>query len=411
MSRAFLIVMDSVGCGGARDADGYGDAGSNTLGHIAAACARGKGDRDGLRRGSLALPAMARLGLWNAVAASTGETIPGVQPVPQPDGQWGFAVETSKGKDTVSGHWELAGAPVPFAFGYFPDARPSFPDALTRAIVDEGGVPGILGNRHASGTEILDELGAEHVRTGMPICYTSVDSVLQIAAHEETFGLRRLYDLCNVVRRLVDPLRIGRVIARPFVGTAASGFTRTGNRKDFAMPPPDGTVLARALAAGRDVVSIGKIGDIFCHRSTGREVKTPGNMALFDLMVAETAALADGGLLFANFVDFDTEFGHRRDVAGYAAALEAFDARLPSFMALLKPGDLAVVTADHGNDPTWHGTDHTREHVPVLAFGPGVEARAIGGLPTFADVGETVAAHLGLPPGSAGRSWLGAPGR
>lgn len=410
MSRAILIVMDSVGCGGAKDAGGYGDAGADTLGHIAEACARGDGDRDGLRRGPLKLPFLERLGLWNAAAASTGRLPRGVATNPEPAGQWGYAIEASKGKDTVSGHWELAGTPVPFAFGYFPDARPAFPASLTRAIVAEGDLPGILGDCHASGTAILDELGAEHMRTGKPICYTSVDSVLQIAAHEDTFGLERLYALCAVVRRLVDPLMVGRVIARPFVGSAATGFVRTGHRKDFAMPPPEGTILARAVAAGRDVATIGKIGDIFSHVCTGREVKTPGNMALFDLMMREAATLAEGGLMFANFVDFDTDFGHRRDVPGYAAALEAFDARLPALADLLRPGDFVVVTADHGNDPTWRGTDHTREHVPVLAFGKGIVPGPVGARATFADVGETIAAHLALAPGSAGTSWLARPG-
>ncbi len=411
MSRAVLIVMDSAGCGGAADAAAYGDAGADTLGHIAEACARGEGDREGLRHGPLVLPVMQRLGLWNAVAASTGRLPAGVALQPVPEGQWGYAAEVSKGKDTVSGHWELAGTPVPFAFGYFPDTKPAFPPALVAAIQAEGGVDGILGNCHASGTVILDELGDEHIRTGWPICYTSVDSVLQIAAHEEAFGLERLYALCAVVRRLVDPLRVGRVIARPFVGSSAAGFVRTGNRKDFAMPPPDGTILARATAAGRDVLTIGKIGDIFSHRGTGREVKTPGNMALFDLMLREVATLEEGGLAFANFVDFDTEFGHRRDVPGYAAALEAFDARLPELAARLRPGDLVIVTADHGNDPTWRGTDHTREHVPVLAFGPGLAAGPVGGRSTYADVGETVAAHLGLPAGPGGTSWLPHAGR
>ncbi|MHB2166667.1 phosphopentomutase [Alsobacter sp. R-9] len=405
MSRAFLIVLDSVGCGGAEDAEGYGDGGADTLGHIAGACARGEGDRAGLRHGPLQLPAMAGLGLGQAMAASTGQT---ATPWPQasaPRGQWGYAVETSRGKDTVSGHWEIAGTPVPYAFGYFPDTRPAFPAAISTGIAAAAGTAGILGDCHASGTAILDALGAEHMRTGWPICYTSVDSVLQIAAHEETFGLERLYALCRAVRELVDPLRIGRVIARPFIGDGAKGFVRTGNRKDFAIPPPDGTLLDRAVAAGRDVVTVGKIGDIFSHRSTGREVKTPGNMALFDTMIAEVPRLGDGGLLFANFVDFDTDFGHRRDVAGYAAALEAFDRRLPEFETLLRPGDVAILTADHGNDPTWHGTDHTREHVPILAFGPGLPAGRIGRRDSYADIGETLAAHLGLPAGPAGKGW------
>ncbi|MCP8938122.1 phosphopentomutase [Alsobacter sp. SYSU M60028] len=406
MGRAFLIVLDSVGCGAAEDAAAYGDEGANTLLHIAQGCADGRGDRPGLRAGPLRLPVMGGLGLSLAVAASCGEAMPGL---PSPDrarGMWGYGVETSSGKDTPSGHWEIAGAPVASGWGYFPDTRPSFPPDLTAALIAEAGLPGILGDRHASGTAILDELGEEHIRTGKPICYSSVDSVLQIAAHEESFGLERLYDVCRVARRLCDRLRIGRVIARPFLGDAASGFVRTPRRKDFAMPPPEGNVLDRAASAGRDVVTLGKIGDIFAHRSTGREVKAPGNMALFDALLAETASLRDGGFLFANFVDFDTEFGHRRDVPGYAAALEAFDARLPAFVAALRPGDIAIVTADHGNDPTFRGTDHTREHTPILAFGPGLPGGSIGRRETLADIAETVAAHLALPSSGPGRSWL-----
>jgi phosphopentomutase len=314
-------------------------------------------------------------------------------------------VETSRGKDTPSGHWEIAGTPVDFAWGYFPDTQPAFPPPLVAALVAEGGLPGILADRHASGTQVIDDFGAEHLRTGKPICYTSVDSVLQIAAHEEAFGRERLYRLCEIGRRLCDPLRIGRVIARPFTGTPESGFVRTPYRRDFAMPPPAGTILDRAEAAGHAVVTVGKIGDIFAHRATGREVKAAGNMALFDAMLETVDTLPDGGFLFANFVDFDSEFGHRRDVPGYAAALEAFDARLPGLAARLSLGDLVVLTADHGNDPTWRGTDHTREHVPILAFGPGIGAGPLGRRETLADIGESVAAHLGLEPRAPGHSW------
>ncbi|WP_188516093.1 phosphopentomutase [Alsobacter metallidurans] len=406
MSRVFVIVLDSVGCGGAEDAAAYGDVGADTLGHIAEACAAGAGDRAGLRAGPLRLPFMTRLGLGLAAQASTGRrwaADPAEGPV---RGQWGYGVETSRGKDTPSGHWEIAGTPVDFAWGYFPDTQPSFPPDLTAALIREGALPGILGDKHASGTEILDELGAEHMRTGKPICYTSVDSVLQIAAHEQVFGLERLYELCRIGRRLCDPLRIGRVIARPFTGDANTGFVRTPRRKDFAIPPPAGTILDRAAKAGRAVVTVGKIGDIFAHRGTGREVKAAGNMALFDALLGEVDTLANGGFLFANFVDFDSEFGHRRDVPGYAAALEAFDARLPELEARLRPGDLVVLTADHGNDPTWRGTDHTREHTPILCFGPGVAPGSIGRRETFADIGETAAALLGLPVHGPGRSWL-----
>jgi phosphopentomutase len=405
MPRALLIVLDSVGIGGARDAPAYGDAGSDTLGHVAEACARGEGDREGLRRGPLRLPHLATLGIGLAAHGSTGRVPPGLEPPGRVEGAWGHGVETSRGKDTPSGHWEIAGVPVRFDWGYFPDARPAFPESLVEALVREGGLPGILGDRHASGTAIIEDLGEEHVRTGKPIVYTSADSVLQIAAHEEAFGLERLLDLCRLGRRLCDPLNIGRVIARPFTGSAAAGFHRTANRRDFAVPPPERTILDILVGVGRDVVTVGKIGDIFAHRGTGREVKPHGNDACLTAALDAMPGLADGGLVFANLVDFDSEFGHRRDVPGYAAALEAFDARVPEIRAALRPGDIAVITADHGNDPTWRGTDHTREHVPILAFGPEVPPGSIGRRESFADIGATVARHLGVEPPGAGRAW------
>lgn len=405
MPRAIIIVLDSLGCGASADAADYGDAGANTLGHIAEHCARGAADREGLRAGPLHVPHLAALGLSEAHRASTGAVLAGVPSPPAPAGLHGFGVERSQGKDTPSGHWEIAGCPVPFQWGYFLDKERSFPDDLVAAIIREGGLPGILGNRHASGTAIIDDLAAEHMLTGEPICYTSVDSVFQIAAHEETFGLQRLYELCKVVRRLVDPLNIGRVIARPFTGSVETGFQRTANRKDFAVEPPGPTLLDRAAEAGRAVVSIGKIGDIFAHRNTGAELKGASNDAHVTLAAGTLESLPDGGFCFVNLVDFDSEYGHRRDVAGYAAAIEAFDARLPELQARLRPGDLIVITADHGNDPTWPGTDHTREHVPILAFGPGLAGRPIGRRASFADIGQSVAAHLGLAPLPHGTSW------
>ncbi|KPF70944.1 phosphopentomutase [Bosea sp. AAP35] len=405
MTRAILIVLDSVGCGGAQDAHLYGDTGADTLGHIALACTEGRGDREGLRSGPLALPNLVRLGLAHACEASTGKPLAGGAKPAIPEGRHGYGVEKSQGKDTPSGHWEIAGCPVSFAWGYFTALENSFPSALVAAIIREGDLPGILGNRHASGTAIIDELAAEHIETGKPICYTSVDSVLQIAAHEEHFGLERLYALCRTVRLLVDPLRIGRVIARPFTGTADSGYTRTGNRKDFAIPPPDETILDRLAARGRTVITVGKIGDIFAHRATGEEIKPFGNAAMFDAALAAWERLPDGGFCFVNLVDFDTEFGHRRDVPGYAAALEAFDAMLPRLEAALKPGDLAIITADHGNDPTWPGTDHTREHVPILAFGPGIAPAPIGRRESFADIAAKLGHWLGLGAVGPGKAW------
>ena len=406
MPRALLIVLDSVGVGGAEDAAAYGDAGADTIGHIAQACARAAGDRVGLRHGPLSLPNLAALGLGLAAQASTGRLPPNLGPPGEVTGAWGYGVETSKGKDTPSGHWEIAGVPVRFDWGYFPNTVPAFPPDLTQALIREAGLPGILGDKHASGTAIIDEFGAEHVRTGKPIGYTSVDSVFQIAAHEEAFGLERLYEVCRIARRLCDPLKIGRVIARPFVGSPETGFTRTGHRKDFSAPPPDETLLDILSHAGRAVATIGKIGDIFAHRGTGQEIKAHGNDANFAAALDAFRALPDGGLVFANLVDFDTEWGHRRDIPGYAAALEAFDRRVPEIWANLRPSDLAVITADHGNDPTWRGTDHTREHTPILAFGPEVAPGPIGRRDTFADIGATITAHLRVKKPGAGRSWL-----
>ncbi len=394
MSRALLVVLDSVGIGGAPDAGAFGDAGADTVGHIARACAAGEADRPGLRSGPLRLPHLVRLGLGAACRLSTGTVPPGLGADGPPAGIWGVGRERAGGKDTVSGHWEMAGLDLAEPFGLFPDTVPAFPSALTDALVREAGLPGILGDRHASGDAIVRALGAESVRTGRPICYTSVDSVFQIAAHEQAFGLDRLYETCRIARRLCDRYRIGRVIARPFTGDAEAGFRRTAGRRDFAVPPPGPTLLDRLTEAGRSVATIGKVSDIFAGRGTGRAVKAAGNAACLDAALAAFASLPPGGLVFANLVDFDTEYGHRRDVAGYAAALEAFDRRVPEIEAALVPGDLALVTADHGNDPTFRGTDHTREQVPILAFGPGLAARSVGIRDGFADIGATIARHL-----------------
>ena len=295
MTRAIVIVLDSFGIGGAPDAAAYGDEGADTFGHIAQACADGRGDRTGLRQGPLDLPNLNALGLGAAGRAATGRLAPGFAAEPT-RGVAAAAIETSKGKDTPSGHWEISGCPVPFEWGYFPDTIPSFPPDLTAAIIREGGLPGILGDRHASGTAVIDDFGLESIRTGKPIIYTSVDSVMQIAAHETHFGLERLYDLCRTCRILVDPLMIGRVIARPFVGESRESFKRTPNRKDFAIPPPEGNILDRCHAAGRAVVSIGKIGDIFAHRNTGQERKGKSNDEHVALLLDTLGTLPDGGL-------------------------------------------------------------------------------------------------------------------
>ncbi|MCP5085177.1 MAG: phosphopentomutase, partial [Alphaproteobacteria bacterium] len=319
---------------------------------------------------------------------------------------WGVGYETSRGKDTPSGHWEIAGVPVEFDWTVFPETVPAFPAWLTDALIAEAALPGILGNCHASGTKVISDLGPQHVRTGMPICYTSADSVFQIAGHEESFGLEQLYRTCEIARGLLDPINLGRVIARPFLGDAQTGFKRTGNRRDLSVPPPAPTLLDHATKAGRHVITMGKIGDIFAHRGVGEVRKAHGNMPLMDKTLTAITDLREGGFLFANFVDFDSEFGHTRDVPGYANALEEFDARLPEVFDLLREGDLLILTADHGNDPTWHGTDHTREHVPILLRLEGYNNATPLGLCKFSDIGASVAAHLGLAFGPHGHSFL-----
>lgn len=403
MARAFVVVLDSVGIGGAPDADRYfndgiPDTGANTLGHIAEACAAGEAE-DG-RSGLLNLPNLDELGLGAALTLASGLEPAGFGAVPQ--GLWGAATEVSSGKDTPSGHWEIAGVPVPWDWTYFPDAEPAFPPEVTEALIEAGGAGGVLGNKHSSGTVILDELGAEHMATGKPIVYTSADSVVQIAAHEEIFGVERLYEMCRKVAPLLHGMRVGRVIARPFVGSPKEGFARTVRRKDFSMEPPSPTLMDWAKAEDRIVHSVGKIDDIFAHRGMDDGVHgTDGE--LFEALIARGKDAGEGSLTFANFVEFDSAYGHRRNVSGYARHLEWFDRQLPRFLATLRDGDLAVFTADHGNDPTWTGTDHTRERVPVIGWGVG--AKPVGQV-GFADIGASVAAHLGLSARGAGRSFL-----
>jgi len=399
--RAIILVLDSVGIGGAPDAAAYGDEGSNTVGHIADACAAGKANSG--REGPLRLPNLVRLGLGEACCLATGRIPPGLASRGGPEGRYATATEVSRGKDTPSGHWEIAGVPVEFAWGYFPDTQPCFPPDLIAQLCRRADLPGILGDRHASGTQIIAELGEEHIRSGKPICYASADSVFQVAAHEETFGLERLYSVCRIARELLGPMNIGRVIARPFVGTGAHDFRRTANRRDYSVPPPSPTLLDRATSEGRDVITVGKIADIFAHSGTGRILKADGNEALFERTLEGFTQLRDGGLLFANFIDFDTLYGHRRDVAGYARALERFDALLPALLSNSQRNDLIVITADHGCDPTWPGTDHTREQVPVLLSGGSINPGSAGCRATYADIAVTVARHLDLPRPKAGQ--------
>jgi phosphopentomutase len=388
MARAFLFILDSFGIGHAPDAAQFGDEGANTLLHICDAM-------------QLAVPHMASLGLGLAAHAAGGRN-------PFPDaplkGRWGHAQEVSQGKDTITGHWEIAGVPVPFKWHYYPDTQHAFPQDLLEAIIGGAKIPGLLCGTHASGTEVIEDFGLEHLATGKPIIYTSADSVIQIAAHEEHFGLQRLYDLCKLVRALTYDLKVGRVIARPFIGETPQTFERTGNRKDFAITPPSPTLLKVATDAGRQVISVGKIGDIYAHVGTGDEVKVSGNAAMMDRVIELIPTLREGGFLMTNFVDFDTLYGHRRDPIGYGKLLEAFDAALPRVFAQLQKDDLLILTADHGNDPTWKGTDHTREQIPIMMHGQGIGN--VGLRKSFADIGQTIAAHLGLRRLGAGSSFL-----
>ena len=393
MARAFLVVMDSVGIGGAPDADTFfngrvPDTGANTLGHIAQACAEGRAE-DG-RSGPLNVPHMASLGLGPAIELASGLHIASLDDTVS--GTWGAATEISRGKDTPSGHWELAGLPVPWEWHYFPDVSKSFPPALVAQLAAFAGTDEILGNCHAPGTAIIEEFGAQHIKTGFPICYTSADSVLQIAAHEESFGLQRLLDLCENMAPIAHEMKVGRVIARPFVGDAQSGFTRTTNRRDFAIKPPAPVLSNWVQDSGARVYAVGKIGDIFS--MTGfDEVRKGSDETLMGHLGDLVESAEDGSLTFANFVEFDSLYGHRRDVSGYARALEWFDAEIGKLLGQLRDGDLLVLTADHGNDPTWVGTDHTRERAPVLVAGQG--AGSLGQI-GFRDVAGLVARHLGV---------------
>lgn len=407
MKRAFIMVLDSFGIGSSKDADKFGDEGSDTLGHIAEACFRGEADKG--RKGPLHLPNLTALGLGKAAEASTGKFPPGLDKNADIIGAYAYASELSSGKDTPSGHWEIAGVPVLFDWGYFSDVENSFPQELLDLLVEKANLPGYLGNCHSSGTVILDQLGEEHMKTGKPIFYTSADSVFQIACHEETFGLDRLYELCEIAREALTEggYNIGRVIARPFVGDKPGSFERTGNRHDLAVEPPAPTILKKLVdEQGGEVISVGKIADIYAHVGITKKVKATGLDALFDATVAEMKTAPDNSIVFTNFVDFDSTWGHRRDIPGYAGGLELFDRRLPELMALVKEGDILILTADHGCDPSWRGTEHTREHIPVLIYGPGVKPGDYGYRDTFADIGQTVASYFGLSPMEYGKSIL-----
>ncbi|MBT7951749.1 MAG: phosphopentomutase [Gammaproteobacteria bacterium] len=399
MKKAIILIMDSFGIGATDDAEKFGDAGANTLGHIAEFCHK-------QRLEPLQLPNLARLGLYHAARESSGDFPMGCNTDVEIVAAYGHAEELSTGKDTPSGHWEMAGVPVLFDWGYFSEANNSFPASLLDTLIQRAKLPGVLGNCHASGTEILVELGEEHMRTGKPIVYTSADSVFQIACHEQSFGLEKLLELCAIARELVNEFNIGRVIARPFIGDNKDNFKRTGNRRDLAVLPPAPTVLDKLVDSGGEVISIGKIADIFAHQGISQKFKADGNAALFDTTLEAMQSAPERSIIFSNFVDFDSVYGHRRDVPGYAAALEYFDKRLPELIEQLEDDDLLIISADHGCDPSWPGTDHTREHIPVLVYSKTVAPGSLGKRKTFADIGQSLASYFHLPAMDYGKSFL-----
>ncbi len=391
MARCFLLVMDSFGIGHAPDAAAFGDEGANTYGHIIEACARGNADIEGVRSGELKLPFLQQLGLKQAASLAAGES-----PKTNDDitALWGCAAEVSTGKDTISGHWEMTGLPVKFDWGYFKQRENSFPEDFIQTLIHQGDLPGILGNCHASGTGIIEAMGEEHIQSGKPICYTSADSVFQIAAHEQHFGLEKLYSLCELARELLDPYNIGRIIARPFTGESAKTFTRTSNRKDYAIPPSGSTLLDKVVASEAAVHAIGKVSDIFAGQGITYKLKASGLDELMSVTCQAGLDANEGDLIFTNFVDFDMQYGHQRDLPGYAMALEHFDQLLTDFSKTLREDDMVVITADHGNDPGWHGFDHTREQIPILIYGPKINPGCFGARDSFVAIADAIDNHL-----------------
>lgn len=398
MSRVILLVMDSLGVGESIDASDplYNDQGANTLGHIAEDCAqRGK---------PLSIPNLQQLGLGYVAMASCGQQLPGLEPIDNIIGSYGYAVEQSIGKDTPSGHWEMMGLPMKTAWHLYENLTDSIDSVLLEQICTQADIPGFLGNKHASGTKIIEELGDESIISGKPIIYTSGDSVIQIAAHETAFGLERLYHLCEITRELTDD-SVARIIARPFIGDSEA-YKRTANRRDYSTPPPDKTLLDHLVEKKQTVISIGKIHDIFAGQGISECYKAEDNMGLFDATLQAMQEAATASLIFANFVDFDSCYGHRRDIVGYARALEEFDARLPELYDSLREDDIVMITADHGCDPSFPGSDHTREHVPILVYGAKIKANYLGRRETFADIGQTIAEYLNAPQLNYGVSFL-----
>jgi phosphopentomutase len=398
MKRAIILVADGFGIGSAPDAEQFADTGANTLGHIAQSFQENEGR-------PLDLPNLTAMGLIAAGRSVTNVEFNAADH-PLSGGAFGAAAQISTGKDTPSGHWEMTGVPVLFDWGYYPETPDCFPQDFLDELKQRTKVPGFLGRCHASGTDIIAQLGEEHLESGKPICYTSGDSVFQVAAHEESFGLDNLYTFCEVARELLFDANIGRVIARPFVGKSSTDFSRTGNRRDYSVEPPDQTLLDKLLGEGKEVLSIGKISDIFAHRGISRSTKATGLEALLNTTIDHlNQDINCDTLIFTNLVNFDQDFGHRRDPLGYANALTYFDKRLADVKSAMGENDLLIITADHGCDPTWHGTNHTREYVPVLAWSHHLPVIDLGERKSFADIGQTLAEYFEIQPLNYGESF------
>lgn len=385
MNNFIVIILDGVGVGELPDAELYGDKGSNTLGNISKAL------------GSISLPNLQKFGLGNIIP------INGIEPVQKPMASFGRMNEVSKGKDSTTGHWEISGLKVDFNFDYFPDG---FPDNIIKKFIELTGVKGVLGNKPASGTEIINELGDEHIKTGFPIVYTSADSVFQIAAHEKHFGLENLYRICEITRNqiLIPPLVVGRVIARPFIGENGN-YTRTTNRKDYSLDPPSKTILDYLQQNGINTIAIGKINDLFNHRGINVSEHTKSNSEGMKTLL-EYVSMVSSSFVFVNLVDFDVYFGHRNDPQGFYNALKEFDDFLPILLSRLGENDRLIITADHGNDPTTPSTDHSREYVPLLYYGKNKRSNNLGTRNTFADVGKTAAEYFKVNTDLFGESFL-----
>ncbi|WP_284443164.1 phosphopentomutase [Buchnera aphidicola] len=407
MKRVFLIVLDSFGIGSSSDAEKFNDVGSDTFGHIVEKCFLGKANIG--RKGSLYIPNLVRLGLINAYKESTGKYPLGFKDNLNIIASYGYASEISSGKDTTSGHWEIAGVPVLDNWFYFKNKKCSFPNHLLEKIINQSEVTGFIGNCHASGTDIINRLGEEHIKTRKPIVYTSSDSVFQIACHEDFFGLLNLYKLCETVRAILDQYKykVARVIARPFIGNNKLNFQRTGNRRDFSIKPFSTTVIKKLIDEKEgQVVAIGKVSDIYGGVGISKEIKSTGLNELCNATINEMRIAVNNTIIFTNLVDFDSSWGHRRDVSGYAKGLEFFDYRLSEIINLVQKNDLLILTADHGCDPTWKGTDHTRENVPILIYSPNIKKHYLGHRKTFSDIGQTIAKYFLLTEMQYGQNML-----